>query len=311
MVHHLKDKYLKEMAERHPEDLINLLHPESKYQILSTKLEKELIIKKREADKVIKIRVGRRVYLLHLEFISHYRRKLVRKAYGYGGALSLKYDCEVATILFILKPPSRQAENLGYYEVSPFGQTVNQYSFAVVKLWELREAILAGQKEYLGFVPLLPEISRHVDKKLLKRQRELIDSVDDPVRQAELLTYTVAFNEPYFGRKFLQNYFMEYKKMLEHWEQVPLVGDFIKEKVEVSEKKGETRGKILNLRENILDVLNSRFGHVNGNIARRVQTIDDPQKLRAVFRRALTAKSLDTVKDALAPKKPVAKKKAA
>ena len=103
--------------------------------------------------------------------------------------------------------------------------------------------------------------------------------------------------------------------MLEHWEQVPLVGDFIKEKinekVEVSEKKGETRGMILNLRENILDVLNTRFGHVNGNIARRVQNIDDPKKLRIVFRRALTAKSLDTMKDALAPKKLVAKKKAA
>jgi hypothetical protein len=130
---------------------------------------KEIIIRRREADTVIKVRAGRRVYLFHFEFITRYRRQDVRYAYGLGGALTAKYNRDVVTILFVLKPPSRKAENLGQYDLAPFGHVLNRYDFAVVKLWELRDEILAGKKEYLGFVPLLPEISPKVDKKLLHR----------------------------------------------------------------------------------------------------------------------------------------------
>ncbi len=315
MVHQLKDKYLKEMIERHPEDIIGLLHLKGRYKIISTQLDKEIIIRRREADTVIKVRAGRRVYLFHLEFITRYRRRDVRYAYGLGGALTAKYNHDVVTILFVLKPPSRKAENLGQYDLAPFGRVLNRHDFAVVKLWELRDEILAGKKEYLGLVPLLPEISSKVDKKLLHRQIELIKLVNDPVRRTELASYTIAFNVPYFTRKFLQTYFKEKLKMYEHWENVPVVGDLIKEREKEGEKKGEKRGEkrgmVVALQKNILDLLTSRFGHVNGKTALLINAIDEPRTLQAIFRKALKAQSFDTIKGMLEAKKQALRKKAA
>jgi len=144
--HQLKDKYFKEMIQRHLKDFMFLLHPGQEYEIISAQLDKELIVRRRETDFVAKIRVGKRVYLFHFEFISQYRRRLVRKACGYGGALALKYDCDVVTVLFLLKPPSMKVQNPGYYNVSPFGAPLNEHNLAVINLSELREAILAGEK---------------------------------------------------------------------------------------------------------------------------------------------------------------------
>lgn len=313
MIHQLKDKYLKEMIERHPEDIIGLLHLKGRFEIISTQLDKEIIIRRREADTVIKVRAGRRIYLFHLEFITRYRRQDVRYAYGLGGALTAKYNHDVVTILFVLKPPSRKAENLGQYDLAPFGRVLNRHDFAVVKLWELRDEILKGKKEYLGLVPLLPEISARVDKNLLQRQRKLIDLVKDPARRAEIAFYTMAFNERYFGRKILFNYFEEYKHMLEYEDvvRVPIFGDYLKEKVEERGKEKFREGAVLNLQKNILEVLTSRFGHVNGKTARLINAIDEPRTLQAIFRKALRAKSLDIVKEMLEAKKQMPRKKAA
>ncbi len=89
MVHQLADKYLKELVKHHLEEFIALIHSGGKYEIVSTPLNKELIVRRREGDFVAKVRVGRRIYLFHFEFLSQYRRRNVREAYGYGGALTL------------------------------------------------------------------------------------------------------------------------------------------------------------------------------------------------------------------------------
>ncbi len=332
--HQLKDKYFKEMIQRHLKDFMFLLHPERKYEIISAQLDKELIVRRRETDFVAKIRVGKRVYLFHFEFISQYRRRLVRKACGYGGALALKYNCDVVTVLFLLTAPFKKGQNPGYYGVAPFGVPMNEHNLAVVNLWELREVILTGVKEYLLLVPLLPEISIKVDKRLLQRQRELLALIKDPALRAELKFYTVAFLQSYYNQKFLTNYFSEEPKMLEHWESVPIFGERIKQRakeawdqglklgIEEGQEKGREKGReegrevgreegmTFTLQENILDVLNLRFGAANGSIARAVHAIDEPRRLRAVFQRAIKAESLETVKKMLAAQKRPVKKRA-
>jgi hypothetical protein len=310
MVHQLTDKYLKEMVERYLQEFLALLQPGGAYEIVSTALNKELIVRRRESDFVVKVRIGRRVFLFHFEFLSQYRRAKVREAYGYGGALTLKYKCDVATVLYVLKAPSRKPQALGTYEVAPFGNALNQHTLAVVKLWELREAILAGQKEYLALVPLLPEISANVDRKLLQRQRELIEQVQDPARRAELKFYTMAFAQKYFSTKFLKHFFEE-QKMNEHWEQVPIFGEHIRRRAKESRQEGLEEGReegLAVVRANISEVLRLRFGVANGEITRAIKAIDEPKKLKTVFRQALRADSLAAVKSVLAAEKPSRKK---
>jgi hypothetical protein len=186
---------------------------------------------------------------------------------------------------------------------------MNEFNLTVVELWKLRDAILAGEKEYLPLVPLLPEISLEVNKRLLQRQRELIASVDDPALKAELKFYTIAFLQDYYNQKFLSKFFSEDPKMLEHWEQVPIFGERIKQRSKEAWEEGREEGMTVALQESILDALNLRFGLANGSIARAIHAIDEPQKLRAIFRRIVKAESLEAVKKMLAAEKPYAKKK--
>jgi len=98
-------------------------------------------------------------------------------------------------------------------------------------------------------------------------------------------------------------------------ERVPIFGDLLKEKIKEKVKeaeeelKEEVEEKVL--RANILAVLTSRFGHVNGNTARMINSIDKPRTLQAVFQRALKAQSLTDVKTMLEAKKRARRKKAA
>jgi hypothetical protein len=103
--------------------------------------------------------------------------------------------------------------------------------------------------------------------------------------------YTVAFAQQYFNQKVVSKFFMEDSKMKEHWEQVPIFGDHIRQRFQ--------EGKILNLKENIMEAVELRFGYVNGDIAEQVNGIDNQQKLRELFRVIIKANSLDEFKSAL------------
>jgi len=174
-------------------------------------------------------------------------------------------------------------------------------------------------------VPLLPEISLEVDDKLIERQLELIDLVEDEARRAELRFYTAAFLQPYFKQKVLSTRFLEDIKMYEHWLQVPVFGEQIQRIIQEEGKKveqkvrvearaegrleGRREGLALALQENIMDVLSLRFGLANGRIARTIHAIDEPKKLRVIFRRVVKADSLTAVKKMLAAENLSAKKK--
>jgi|GEM_PF-5403176 len=60
-----------------------------------------------------------------------------------------------------------------------------------------------------------------------------------------------------------------------------------------------------------MTALEAHFGHVNGKIARLVNSIDNPPKLKIIFKRALKAESLGAVVNMLQKAKPVPKRKTA
>lgn len=85
------------------------------------------------------------------------------------------------------------------------------------------------------------------------------------------------------------------------WEDRPFVGEKI--------KKTATETKAQTLQKTIMEVLAMRFDVANGKIARLVNSIHQPQKLEVIFRRALRAKSLDTVITMLQQAKPQVKRR--
>jgi len=250
---------------------------------------------------IVRTEKGRHIF--HLEFKTKYNRRELRKILGYAGGLTVKYNLDVTTILYLIKPPSKRAKDLGLYQSMPFDEPTNQFGFKVVQLCDFSKAILDGDKRFISLVPLLPELVEKPNIAVLHRQRELIRSQQDPVRRAELYYYTLAFAERHFSKKFIRSLFKEDREMYEHWERVPIVGDMMDEQ--------KQKGRILAFQENIMAILSSRFGVENGKIARIVNSIDDPKKLRTIFQRVLKAKALDTVVDMLQKAKPSAKRKTA
>lgn len=179
----------------------------------------------------------------------------------------------------------------------------------------LRERIISGDKGLIGLVPILPEISKRVDKKLLARQRELIRRVDDPKRRAELSLYTIAFNKPHFDVSFLHKYFQEVKHMSLYEEllSVPIFGDFFKQRTreaerkaaqeawvegeKLGEKRGEKKGETKTLQGTVLQILKTRFGPVNGQIERSLKALDEPRALKRAVQLAVQASSLQEFKN--------------
>lgn len=319
MVHRLVDSFLKDVLERHAKKILGALFPKSKFRVLSTQLDKEIIVRSREVDKAILIRTAYGEHIVHFEFYKRYTRKNLRKTFGYAGALTAKYDRDVTTIWLLVKPPSKRAREIGLYQTAPFGAPTNQFSFMVVKLWELREAILAGKRELKPLVPLLPELVAKPDLALLHRQRELIAAEQDPELRAEMLLYALAFGKRHFQTRVINevfsNLFEENRTMLKEMRELAetpvlkeIIQEWVDEKVEkrvgveVEKRVGvEVEKRVgvevekqqaLALQEALLDVLAIRFGKENGRVRRMVLALDNPKKLKAMHRRALRARSL-------------------
>jgi hypothetical protein len=293
---------LKLQAERRPRPFLRLAFPDSDFKVIASKYNTELIIKTRRVDKVIHIADADGEHLINYEFQSRYRRTTAKRMFVYAGALTATHNLEVSSVLFLLRPPPKNVRTLGRYEVKLFKQRTNTFEFIVVKLWELRDEILAGKKEYLPFVPFLLYISPKPSIALLRKQRELINLERNPERRAELAGFSALLARRYFARELIRTILMQEKQTMSiDWEEVPVIGDRIKEKV--------TEGQAQTLQKTIMEVLAMRFDVANGKIARLVNSIHQPQKLEVIFRRALRAKSLDTVITMLQQAKPQTKRK--
>ncbi len=301
MAQPLLDQILKLQAERRPRPFVRLAFPGSAFKVIASKYDTELIIKTRRVDKVIHIADADGEHLINYEFQSRYRRTTAKRMFVYAGALTATHNLEVSSVLFLLRPP-KDIRSLGRYEVELFKQRTNAFEFIVVKLWELRNHILAGKKEYLPFVPFLLDISPKPDVALLRKQRELIDLEKNLKHRDELMGFSLLLAKRHFARELVKEIFKQEEQTMDIiWEDVPFIGDRIKQKT--AEAQAQT------LQKTIMEVLATRFDVANGKIARLVNSINQPQKLEVIFRRALRAKSLDTVVNMLEKAKPQAKRK--
>lgn len=287
------------MAEYHADEFIRLAFPGADFQIISTKLEKELIVKTKVVDTVVKIAEGGKEHLIHFEFQTEYHSDIAKRIFTYAGALTTKYDLSVTSILFQIKPPPKKVETFNRYDVNLFGMVTNYFGFHCVKLWELYDEIISGKKEYIGFVALLLELSSKPDKELLDRQRQLIQQEQDLNRRTELTGLCLALASKHFDFKYLNQFFKEDIDMLEGLEQVPYIGEKIKNARKEGMEKGIQKGLYDGIRGNIIETLKIRFQSVDG-LEDLINTINEVDTLRKVFHLALTSDSLDGFKNNIA-----------
>jgi len=299
LTHQLVDQLLKTMAEYHADEFIRLAFPEANFKIIDTKLEKELIVKTKVVDTIIKIAVENEQHLIHFEFQSEYESDIAKRIFVYAGALTAKFDLNVTSILFQIKPPPRNITVINRYDIDLFGMVTNSFGFHCVKLWEIYDEILSGKQEYRGFVPLLLELSSTPNKDLLVQQRELIKQEENINRRTELTGLCLALACKHFDYDFLKEFFKEDITMLEDLEQVPYIGEKIKKARTEGTQEGLQEGLQEGFRGNIVDTLKIRFQSSDG-MENLINTIADIKILRKVFHLALSVNSLEAFKKSLA-----------
>jgi predicted transposase YdaD len=93
----------------------------------------ELSEGRRTVDLVLRLRMGTEEYLRHVEFQSRHRRDLALRCFEYAARLAARFGRPVLTTVMYLRPPAPREL---IYRHSLGGTVVNQWRFAVVRLWE-------------------------------------------------------------------------------------------------------------------------------------------------------------------------------
>lgn len=331
MSHQLVDQILKTMAEYHADEFIRLAFPQADFRVVSAKLEKEVIFKTKIVDTVIKILVDNQEHLVHFEFQTRYDPKIAERIFIYAGVLTAKYNLDVTSVLFQLRPPpSKMNKLINSYRVNLFGTVTNTFRFHCVRLWEFYDEIVSGKKEYLGFVPLLSELAPKPDKALLIQQRKLIHKEENLERKSELLGLCLTLASRHFSFNDIKNIFEEDLPMLEALEEVPYIGEKIKKArsegreqglkdgliegmqqgmqqgmqkgMQQGMQKGMQQGMQQGIRNDIIELLENRFQSVDG-IKAVIDSITEIEQLKTIFRLAIKAESLEVFKELIAKMK--------
>jgi len=291
MTEKLIDQLLKKMAEYHADEFIRLAFPDTEFRVISSTQDKEIIFKTREVDTVIKINSDDKDFLVHLEFQTEYDPEIARRMFIYAGVLTAKYNLDVISVLFQIKPPPKKVKTLDQYDIIFGNLLVNSFRFSCIRLWEYRDDILAGKKQFMNFVPLLLELFPKPDESLLRKQRELIQRETDLKRRAELTTFCLALASKYFDFNLVTKFFKEDQAMIETFEELPIIGEKIKEKLQAAETRGLQDG----IRGIIIDLVEDRFQSKDG-IEDLLDHIEDVNLLKKIFRIALKTNSMDSFK---------------
>lgn len=299
MSHPAIDQIIKTMAVRDPEQFARLLFPNAKFKIVSVKLDKELRIHTRMVDQVFKLQLGKQKYLLHLEFLTRYKATVAKDIFIYSAGLTNNYKLKTISALFLVKPRAGAHVSLGRYVVDPHGIETNAFTFPIIQLSALRDAILAGKKEYLGFLPLLLDIFPKPDLALLKKQRELMNLLEkDPERFKEILGLSAILARRYFAKRILDKIYKENTAMVTK----QLIKKFpgLKEPVQEIEEEAREEGAFSTFQLNLLDLLEARFGALDKKTLATINSIRDLKSLRSLFKKALRLQSSEALLNLIA-----------
>jgi hypothetical protein len=306
MAQPIVDQVLKEMSELYPEAFIGLKFPGEKFRVISAKLDKELTIKTRRSDRVMILQSVRGKRVVHFEFQLRFNRKVPERIFVYNGALTAKYQMKVASYLFLIKP-SRLVGDFGVYRSDLFEETVNEFRFPVIRLFDLQEAILSGEARYRIFAPLLLEMEKPSVARL-RQIRDIINQEPGAKRRSEFFSFAAAIAQKHFDLKTIQSVFKEANMIdVNYWRSLPHFGDAMRaneaEAKKVAEKEGRQEGRQEGLQEMLIEMLSAHFGKVPSKTIRAIQSLHDPRKLKVLARKSLQTQSLAEVQKLLAANK--------
>jgi len=272
------DRSLKILAKQYPRPFIKLALGSVENINFETIENPEINLPEKRLDFVYGLTDEEKEYILHLDFQLHHKREVPERMHIYNALLTVSSNKPVISKVIYLE--RREYRNLPQeYVVSYQGKRENIFTYQAIKLWDYTKEIIAG--EFKELAPLLILLTREKNKDVLTRSKELILESQDKKWQANALSLAVTVAGRYFPKDFLLKFFKEEMKMLQ---EASIVQDWINEGIE--------KGRIKTLQEDILGVLEERFGIIKKGLGKRVKAIDDPDVLKSLFKKSIKVAGL-------------------
>ena len=294
------DRTMKIIARDHAETFLKLAFPGEKIKLVGTLENVELSLPEERVDFVHELEYNNEEYLLHIEFQLQHKRDFPKRVFVYSAELTDQFDKSVISLVLYLE--RRESPIPESYTVSLGSSVINRFSYPVLKLWDYEKEVRSGELRELA--SLLPLIVKEPTVETLKEEHQLILQEKDDEKRARLFATAVTVASRYFERDFLWRFFSE---EVEQMREVPFISDWIKEAEEEGARQGLLQGRQEGYtqahREDIISLLEGKFGVVNGNILESLDKVDRTDSLRMLLKKVLEVETqeefLDLIKIAV------------
>ena len=294
------DRTLKIIARDHAEIFLKLAFPGEKINLVGTLENVELSLPEERVDFVHELEYNGQEYLLHIEFQLQHKKDFPKRVFIYSAELTDQFDKPVISLALYLQ--RRESPIPESYTVSLGNNTINRFSYPVLKVWDYEKEISSGELRELA--PLLPMIVKEPTVETLEEERQLILQEANAKKRARLFATAITIASRYFERDFLWKFFRE---EMEQMREVPFISDWLKEERQEGllegRQEGRQEGYAQACREYIIFLLEDKFGIVNGNILKSLDKVDRVESLRMLLKRVSKVETqeefLDLVKIAV------------
>ena len=272
------DRTLKIIARDHAEVFLKLAFPEEKINLVGTLENVELSLPEERVDFVHELEYNGEEYLLHIEFQLQHKKDFPKRVFVYSAELTDQFDKSVISLaLYLLRRESPIPES---YTVSLGNNVINRFSYPSLKVWDYEKEIRSGKLRELA--PLLPMIVKEPTVETLEEERQLIQQEEDGKKRARLFATAITIASRYFERDFLWQFFRE---EVEQMREVPFISDWIKEGIQEGRQEGLQEGYAQARREDIISLLEDKFGVVKGNILKSLDKVERVDSLRMLLKK--------------------------
>lgn len=267
-----------------PEDILRFLMNRQDFEFIEHVDSNLTTVEVRHMDVLIKVQLDEQPVLIHCEIQTDDSRNpdMVRRNVGYIGRCYEKYGLPIYSFVLYLRSTAGRRDPGGYFQNVPGHRFIVEYQ--VIRLNEVDgQSIL--EEQHPGLMPFTPLMRPPVGMSRVEwteRCAEVTQSLPlDTKARSNLMVELWVMSGLAHERQHISTLFSE-----DIMEQSSIYQMIIERGIEQGAKR--------NAIENILDLLDRRFGASNApDLSQQLETIDDLQQLKALFHEAIDVAHLE------------------
>ena len=241
----------------------------------------------REVDFVARVRVEEEEVILVLESQTRWEGDVPERLFHYTSRLRERYRLGVHPVVLVFQRTGQLSDE---WVMRGLGREIVRFGFEVIPLWELdpREVIARGLKGVYPLLPLMKGEEREVEVVLEESQRLILEEIEDRQERADAYVALRVLSEIVYPGALVRRILQRREIMLES----PFYREILEEGRATGLQEGMEKGMDERLREDVLEVLEVRFGRVPADVEEQVRRLRGRKTVEGWLRRAVVVESL-------------------